>query len=82
MPIFAPRAAIGSQPRASPSNPADYLDGENGNGDDRTQQWVLAEPVVDRRAFFAVAVAALVTVAAAVAANVGFVVQQRHGVAP
>ena len=32
--IIAPRAAIGSQARPS-NNPADYLDGENGNGDDR-----------------------------------------------
>ena len=32
--IFAPRAAIGSQARPS-NNPADYLDGANGNGDDR-----------------------------------------------
>lgn len=32
--IFAPRAALGSQARPS-NNPADYLDGENGSGDDR-----------------------------------------------
>jgi hypothetical protein len=33
--VIAPRAALGSQARPS-NNPADYLDGENGNGDDRT----------------------------------------------
>ena len=33
--IIAPRAAIGSQTRPS-SNMADYLDGQNGNGDDRS----------------------------------------------
>ena len=33
--IIAPRAPLGSQARPS-NNPADYLDGENGNGDDRT----------------------------------------------
>ncbi len=33
--IIAPRAALGSQARPS-NNMADYLDGENGNGDDRT----------------------------------------------
>ncbi len=33
--IVAPRAPLGSQARPS-NNPADYLDGENGNGDDRT----------------------------------------------
>lgn len=32
--IFAPRAALATQTRPS-SNPADYLEGENGNGDDR-----------------------------------------------
>ena len=32
--IIAPRAAIGSQARPS-NTPSDYLDGENGNGDDR-----------------------------------------------
>jgi len=33
--IIAPRGAIGRQNRPS-NNPADYLDGENGNGDDDT----------------------------------------------
>ena len=32
--IIAPRAALGAQTRPS-NNPVDYLDGENGNGDDR-----------------------------------------------
>ena len=32
--IFAPRAPLGAQARPS-NNPADYLDGENGNSDDR-----------------------------------------------
>ncbi len=33
--VIAARAPLGSQARPS-NNPADYLDGENGNGDDRT----------------------------------------------
>ena len=33
--VIAPRAALAGQTRPS-NNPADYLDGENGNGDDRT----------------------------------------------
>ena len=47
--IFAPRAAVGSQSRGSPSNPADYLDDENGNGDDRKYISSLQSPVFNDR---------------------------------